>query len=70
MMRADVVNAVLEKGTEAIVLTDSSKFGVVHPYTLGPMERFSRVITDAKINGSDRLQMERNGLTVDIVDAA
>ncbi len=45
MMRADVVNAVLEKGSEAIVLTDSSKFGAVHPYTLGPIERFSRVIT-------------------------
>ncbi len=32
MMRSDVVNAVLEKGSEAIVLTDSSKFGCVHPY--------------------------------------
>jgi DeoR/GlpR family transcriptional regulator of sugar metabolism len=36
MMRADVVNAVLEKGCEAIVLSDSSKFSVVHPYPLGP----------------------------------
>lgn len=34
MMRSDVVNAVLEKGSEAIVLTDSSKFGCVHPYPL------------------------------------
>lgn len=32
MMRSDVVNAVLEKGSEAIVLTDNSKFGCVHPY--------------------------------------
>jgi DeoR/GlpR family transcriptional regulator of sugar metabolism len=37
MMRADVVNAVLEKGCEAIVLSDSSKFSVVHPYPLGPI---------------------------------
>jgi DeoR/GlpR family transcriptional regulator of sugar metabolism len=37
MMRADVVNAVLEKGSEAIVLSDSSKFSAVHPYPLGPM---------------------------------
>lgn len=29
MMRSDVVNAVLEKECEAIVLTDSSKFGVI-----------------------------------------
>jgi DeoR/GlpR family transcriptional regulator of sugar metabolism len=47
MMRADVVNAVLEKGCEAIVLSDSSKFSVVHPYPLGPVARFSRVITDS-----------------------
>ena len=38
MMRADVVNAVLEKGCEAIVLSDSSKFNVVHPYPLGPIQ--------------------------------
>ena len=69
MMRADVVNAVLEKGSEAIVLTDSSKFGAVHPYTLGPIERFSRVITDARISASDRKLMEQRGLTVNIVDA-
>jgi hypothetical protein len=48
MMRSDVVNAVLEKG-EAIVLTDSSKFGAVHPYTMGVGNCFNRVITDAGI---------------------
>lgn len=69
MMRSDVVNAVLEKGSEAIVLTDSSKFGAVHPYTLGPIARFSRVITDSKISDRDRIQMEKAGLTVNIVDA-
>lgn len=31
MMRSDVVNAVLEKGSEAIVLTDSSKLAVCIP---------------------------------------
>lgn len=31
MMRADVVNAVLEKHCEAIILSDSSKFSAVHP---------------------------------------
>lgn len=36
MMRADVVNAVLEKHCEAIILSDSSKFSAVHPYPLGP----------------------------------
>lgn len=35
MMRTDVVNAVLEKECETIVLTDSSKFGAVHSYSIG-----------------------------------
>ena len=67
MMRADVVNAVLEKGGEAIVLTDSSKFGAVHPYTLGPANRFHRVITDDKLNDSAHQTLKQNGLTVNVV---
>ncbi len=68
MMRTDVVNAVLEKGSEAIVLTDSSKFGVVHPYTLGPDERFQRVITDSALKPETHLQLQQKGLIVDIVE--
>ncbi|EOG8082044.1 DNA-binding transcriptional regulator YciT [Citrobacter sp. CK184] len=68
MMRSDVVNAVLEKGSEAIVLTDSSKFGAVHPYTLGPLTRFSRVITDSRISADHQMQLERTGLTVNIIE--
>ena len=34
MMRADVVSAVLAKGVENIVLTDSSKFGQIQPNPL------------------------------------
>jgi DeoR/GlpR family transcriptional regulator of sugar metabolism len=67
MMRADVVNAVLEKNCEAIVLTDSSKFGAVHPYPLGPMGRFNRVITDEKLAAGHQEQLIQSGLTVDIV---
>nr|WP_318381557.1 DNA-binding transcriptional regulator YciT [uncultured Enterobacter sp.] len=67
MMRADVVNAVLEKGCEAIVLTDSSKFGAVHPYTLGPINQFHRVITDEKLSPAQQAQLEEAGLIVDIV---
>ncbi|SCC05749.1 DNA-binding transcriptional regulator YciT [Kosakonia oryziphila] len=67
MMRTDVVNAVLEKGSEAIVLTDSSKFGVMHPYTLGPVERFQRVITDEKLSSEAHQQLLQAGLIVDIV---
>ncbi len=67
MMRADVVNAVLEKGSEAIILTDSSKFGAVHPYTLGPASHFSRVITDDKLNATAHQALQQSGLIVDIV---
>ena len=67
MMRADVVNAVLAKNCDAIVLTDSSKFGAVHPYTLGPISQFQRVITDEGLSGASQQQLEQAGLHVDIV---
>lgn len=67
MMRADVVNAVLEKNCEAIVLTDSSKFGAVHPYPLGPIGRFNRVITDEKLAADQQEQLVQSGLIVDII---
>ena len=67
MMRADIVNAVLEKGSEAIVLTYSSKFGAIHPYPLGPMNQFNRVITDDNLSTEKQLQLEQSGLTVNIV---
>ncbi|MBU5642042.1 DNA-binding transcriptional regulator YciT [Citrobacter sp. S46_ASV_140] len=69
MMRSDVVNAVLEKGAEVIVLTDSSKFDAIHPYTLGPLERFSRVVTDSRLSASVQMQLEHSGLIVNIIDA-
>ena len=67
MMRADVVNAVLEKHCEAIILSDSSKFSAVHPYPLGPAGRFNRVITDDRLPAACRDQLLHSGLTVDIV---
>ncbi|WP_312209545.1 DNA-binding transcriptional regulator YciT [Pseudescherichia sp.] len=67
MMRADVVNAVLEKGCEAIVLTDSSKFGAVHPYPLGQNNPFNRVITDDRLNPVTQRELEQAGVHVDIV---
>lgn len=69
MMRTDVVNAVLEKGCEAIVLTDSSKFGAVHPYTLGAGNHFHRVITDTRLPTLAHTQLQQSGLVVNIVDA-
>ncbi|WP_058910261.1 DNA-binding transcriptional regulator YciT [Entomohabitans teleogrylli] len=67
MMRTDVANAILEKGSQAIVLTDSSKFGAMHPYTLGPVSAFSRVITDDGLEDSARRTLESQGVQVNIV---
>ena len=64
----DMMRSVLEKGAEVIVLTDSSKFEAIHPYTLGPLDRFSRVVTDAKLSASVQMQLEHSGLTVNIID--
>jgi len=67
MMRADVVTAVLDKECETIVLSDSSKFGAVHPYPLGPTQKFNRVITDDGLSADHQHLLEHAGLTVDIV---
>lgn len=67
MMRTDVVNAVLDKECEAIVLSDSSKFGVVHPYPFAATKKVSRVITDDGLSAENQLQLQHAGLTVNIV---
>lgn len=68
MMRTDVVNAVLEKECEVIVLTDSSKFGAIHSYSIDYVERIKRVITDSKIRASDTMHLEHSKLIVHVVD--
>ncbi|ALR76568.1 DNA-binding transcriptional regulator YciT [[Enterobacter] lignolyticus] len=67
MMRTDVVNAVLDKECEAIVLSDSSKFGMVHPYPFDAANKVSRVITDDGLSAENQIQLQRAGLTVNIV---
>lgn len=49
------------------MLTDSSKFGAVHPYTMGPVSRFSRVITDERLSDEHRIKLEDDGLIVNII---
>lgn len=46
MLRSDVINGLMEREGEKIALTDSSKFGLVHPYPLSPEIPFSQIITD------------------------
>lgn len=68
MMRADVVNALLSKGVENIVLTDSSKFGQIQPNPLGPMQQIHRVITDSLIAADYQQLLEQQGIKVDRVN--
>jgi DeoR/GlpR family transcriptional regulator of sugar metabolism len=67
MLRADVVNAVVEKGAENIVLTDSSKFGQINLNPLGPVSAFSRVITDDKLSPEYQQLLSAAGIQVSLV---
>ncbi len=68
MMRTDVVNAVLEKGSENIVLTDSSKFGTTHAYPLMPANAISRIITDNGLPPETGQLFDVKGIHVNIID--
>ncbi|OMQ26943.1 MULTISPECIES: DeoR/GlpR family DNA-binding transcription regulator [Serratia] len=68
MMRADVVNAVLAKGVENIVLTDSSKFGQIQPNPLDPMSQIGRVITDSRLDPDYQQALKRQGMRLDLVN--
>lgn len=70
MLRSDVSSAVLAKGIETFALTDSSKFGVIHPFPMTLEHAFSQLITDNGI-GSDHLQtLQQQNLRVHLVGSA
>ncbi|AMH18907.1 YciT family transcriptional regulator [Hafnia paralvei ATCC 29927] len=68
MMRADVANTVLAKGVENIILTDSSKFGQIHPNPLQPLKAISRVITDYRLADGYKNHLKQQNILVDTVD--
>lgn len=68
MLRADVVNSVLAKGVENIVLTDSSKFGQIHPNPLLPTGQIRRVISDARLSDDYQQQLKQLGIKLDLVN--
>jgi len=67
MLRADIVNAVVAKGAENIVLTDSSKFGQINLNSLGPVSAFSRVITDEMLAEEYQRELSGSGIIVSLV---
>jgi DeoR/GlpR family transcriptional regulator of sugar metabolism len=50
MLRADILNSVIAKCNNNIILSDSSKFGRTHLNALSPMDRIHQVITDQHLD--------------------
>ncbi|CNC27035.1 transcriptional regulatory protein YciT [Yersinia frederiksenii] len=67
MLRAEVINSVLAKGAENIILADASKFGQVHQNSLAPLSSISRVITDNRLPTVYQQQLIAQGIQVDIL---
>jgi DeoR/GlpR family transcriptional regulator of sugar metabolism len=67
MMRADIANAVLAKEAEHLVLSDSSKFGQIHPNPIGPGSAISRIITDDSLDPDIKKMLGKQGFSVDVV---
>ncbi|WP_392561058.1 DNA-binding transcriptional regulator YciT [Orbus sturtevantii] len=66
-MRTELVNTILTKNSENIIITDSSKFGQIHPYTFSPIRAIKRVITDQEINTKDEQFLLTSNIIVDKV---
>lgn len=66
-MRTDLVNTILAKPCENIIITDSSKFGQIQPYSLSPTNGINRVITDSDINSKYEQYLLNQKITVDKV---
>ena len=67
MLRCDVVNAIMDKQTHTIALTDSSKFGQIHPYSLAPSQPFKQVVTDAELGEGYQKALIAQGTIVSLV---
>ena len=66
-MRTELVNTILTKPSENIIITDSSKFGQKHSYQLSPIESIHRVITDQAIRVEDEQYLTAKKIIVDKV---
>lgn len=63
MMRADVLNSVLNKGAENIVITDSSKFSQIYPYPLAT-HKISSIITDGNLSPQNEKDLNNSHIKV------
>jgi len=68
MMRAEIVATALRKCACNYVLTDSTKFGEIHPHSLGELFLIHEVITDAHLPVLFRQQLEHDGVRYTLID--
>lgn len=66
MLRADVINCVLQKGANNIVIADSSKFGQVYSYPL-QSEHVDHIITDSALNQQMQQALLKQQIRIDKV---
>ncbi|QIQ22401.1 DeoR/GlpR transcriptional regulator [Zophobihabitans entericus] len=59
MMRAEVIDTVLEKNAENIIISESSKFGKIYPYSLQAAGFIKKIVTDNKITPEQEAQFKR-----------
>jgi len=67
MLRCDVVHALLEKPAHTIALTDSTKFGQIHPYALTPHQPFRQLITDHELAPATQMLLAAQGMEISLV---
>lgn len=70
MMRADVANCILAKGQQNVIITDSSKFGRVHPGLIGPMKLITTVLTDDRIPQESQARLHQAQIELITVSSA
>ena len=67
MMRADIANAILGKGQENFILSDSTKFGRIFPASIGEIQKIKHVISDRSIPINHMNHLKEAGVNVHIV---
>lgn len=66
-MRTELVNTILAKPCENIIITDSSKFGQKQKYPFKPLTAINRIITDFNIDIDNENYLHNNKIIVDKV---
>lgn len=67
MMRTEIINAILNKSAENIVISDSTKFDQIHLYGLEPQTAIKQFITDDRLPDNYQSCLSNAGIVVNKV---